>query len=124
MDFGKTVMAYKAAILGATGAVGAEFLKILEERDFPLASLKLLASHRSAGRRITFRGEELVVEEVTDKSFEGLELVLASAGGSVSKRFAPVAVAAGCVVVDNTSAFRMDDDVPLVIPEINPQDIS
>lgn len=116
-------MAYKTAILGATGAVGTEFLRILEQRDFPLASLKLLASHRSAGRRIGFRGEDLTVEEVTEKSFGGVELVLASAGGSISKKFAPIAVAAGCVVVDNTSAFRMDPEVPLVIPEINPDDI-
>ncbi|MHC4717082.1 MAG: aspartate-semialdehyde dehydrogenase [Planctomycetota bacterium] len=116
-------MAYKTAILGVTGAVGTEFLKILEQRDFPMASLKLLASHRSAGRKITFRGEELTVEEVTEASFTGVELVLSSAGGSVSKKFAPAAKAAGCVMVDNTSAFRMDPDVPLVIPEINAEDI-
>ncbi len=117
-------MSYKAAILGATGAVGAEFLALLDERDFPLASLKLLASHRSAGRKLAFRGEELTVEEVTEASFEGVELVLSSAGASVSKKFVPAAVAAGCVVVDNTSAFRMDPEVPLVIPEVNPGDIS
>ncbi len=116
-------MAFKTAILGATGAVGAEFLKLLEERDFPLASLKLLASQRSAGRRLTFRGEELLVEEVSEKSFAGVELLLASAGGGISKKFAPIAVSAGCVVVDNTSAFRMEPEVPLVIPEINPEDI-
>jgi len=116
-------MSYRTAILGATGAVGTEFLKILEQRDFPLAGLKLLASHRSAGRKLTFREEELTVEEVTEKSFDGVELVLASAGGSISRKFAPIAVAAGCVVVDNTSAFRMDPEVPLVIPEINPEDI-
>jgi len=117
-------MSYRTAILGATGAVGGELLRILEERDFPVASLKLLASHRSAGRKLTFRGESLTVEEVTEKSFDGVDLVLASAGGSVSKRFAPVAVAAGAVVVDNTSAFRMDPEVPLVVPEVNPQDIA
>ncbi|KKL56401.1 hypothetical protein LCGC14_2245780 [marine sediment metagenome] len=116
-------MAYKTAILGVTGAVGTEFLRILEQRDFPLASLKLLASHRSAGKKITFRGEELTVEEVTEKSFDGVELLLSSAGGSISKKFAPAAKAAGCVMVDNTSAFRMDPDTPLVIPEINPEDI-
>ena len=117
-------MSYRTAILGATGAVGTEFLRILEQRDFPLASLKLLASHRSAGRKVGFRGEELTVEEVGEKSFEGVDLVLASAGGSVSKKFAPIAVAAGCLVVDNTSAFRLDREVPLVIPEINPGDIA
>ena len=116
-------MSYRTAILGATGAVGTEFLRVLAQRDFPLASLKLLASHRSAGKKLPFRGEELTVEEVTEQSFAGIELVLASAGGSVSKKFAPVAVAAGAIVVDNTSAFRMEPEVPLVIPEINPQEI-
>ena len=109
--------------MGATGAVGTELLRILEERDFPLASLKLLASHRSAGRKLKFRGEDLVVEELTADSFAGVELVLASAGGGISEMFAPAAVAAGAVVVDNTSAFRMDPDVPLVVPEVNPEDI-
>ena len=109
--------------MGATGAVGTEFLKILEQRDFPLASLKLLASIRSAGKKLTFRGEDLVVEELGDGSFKGVDLVLASAGGSLSKRYAPVAVDAGAVVVDNTSAFRMDPEVPLVVPEVNPEDI-
>jgi aspartate-semialdehyde dehydrogenase len=110
--------------MGATGAVGTEFLRLLEERDFPLASLKLLASSRSAGKKLKFRSEELPVEELTDKSFDGVDLVLASAGGSLSKKFNPAAVAAGAVVVDNTSAFRMDPAVPLVIPEVNPQDIT
>ena len=110
--------------MGATGAVGTEFLRLLEDRNFPLKSLKLLASSRSAGRKLKFRGEDLVVEELTDKSFAGVELVLASAGGSLSKKFAPAAVEAGAVVVDNTSAFRMDPDVPLVVPEVNPQDIA
>jgi len=108
--------------MGATGAVGSEFLRILEQRHFPLASLKLLASSRSAGRKLEFAGEHLEVEELTDSSFEGVDLVLASAGGSISKEFAPVAVDAGAIVVDNTSAFRMAPDVPLVVPEINPQD--
>jgi len=117
-------MGWHTAIMGATGAVGTEFLRLLEERDFPLKSLKLLASSRSAGRKLKFRGEDLVVEELTDKSFAGVELVLASAGGSLSREFAPAAVAAGAVVVDNTSAFRMDPDVPLVVPEVNPEDIA
>jgi len=109
--------------MGATGAVGNEFLKILEQRNFPLKSLKLLASHRSAGKTLTFAGEELVVEELGENSFKGVELVLASAGGGLSKKFNPFAVADGAVVVDNTSAFRMDPDVPLVVPEVNPEDI-
>ena len=112
------------AIMGVTGAVGTEFLKILEQREFPLSELKALASIRSAGRKLKFRGEDLVVEELTEKSFEGVELVLASAGGSISQKFAPIAVSAGAVVVDNTSAFRMEPDVPLVVPEVNPQDIA
>jgi len=110
--------------MGATGAVGTEFLNILQQRDFPLASLKLLASSRSAGKKLAFRGEDLVVEELTEGSFRGVELVLASAGAGVSRKFVPAAVAAGAVVVDNTSAFRMDEQTPLVIPEVNPQDVS
>jgi aspartate-semialdehyde dehydrogenase len=117
-------MAWRTAIMGATGAVGGEFLKVLEERKFPVSSLKLLASGRSAGKKLRFGGQDLVVEELTEKSFKGIELVLASAGGSVSKKFAPAAVAAGAVVVDNTSAFRMVEGVPLVVPEVNPQDIA
>jgi aspartate-semialdehyde dehydrogenase len=109
--------------MGATGAVGGEFLRLLEERDFPLKSLKLLASSRSAGKTLRFKGEDVTVEELTEESFDGVELVLSSAGGSISKKFAPVAVQAGAVVVDNTSAFRMDPDTPLVIPEVNPEDI-
>jgi aspartate-semialdehyde dehydrogenase len=116
-------MSWHAAIMGVTGAVGTEFLRLLEERDFPLKSLKPLASHRSAGKKVTFRGEELTVEELTSESFGGVEIVLASAGGSLSKQFAPDAVAAGAIVVDNTSAFRMDPEVPLVVPEVNPEDI-
>lgn len=116
-------MSYRTAILGATGAVGREFLKILQQRSFPLASLKLLASSRSAGKKITFGDEELTVEEVTAKSFDDVEILLSSAGGSISEKFAPIAVAAGCVVVDNTSAYRMDPEVPLVIPEVNGADI-
>jgi aspartate-semialdehyde dehydrogenase len=116
-------MNWHAAIMGATGAVGTEFLALLEERNFPLKSLKLLASKRSAGKKLKFRGEDLTVEELTADSFKGVELVLASAGGSVSKQFAPLAVKAGAVVVDNTSAFRMDPEIPLVVPEVNPEDI-
>lgn len=109
------------AILGATGAVGTELIELLEHRQFPTSDLKLLSSPRSAGQRLTFRGEELVVEAVEDHSFDGVDLVLASAGGSTSKKWAPTAVEAGAVVVDNSSAFRMDPQVPLIVPEINPQ---
>ncbi|MEM6613704.1 MAG: aspartate-semialdehyde dehydrogenase [Cyanobacteria bacterium P01_C01_bin.72] len=108
------------AILGATGAVGQELLELLAERSFPLENLKLLASPRSAGSKIIFQGQELTVEAVSDRSFEGIDILLASAGGSTSKEWAHKAVAAGAVVVDNSSAFRMDERVPLVVPEINP----
>lgn len=111
------------AIAGVTGAVGQEFLKILEERDFPFDSLKLLASSRSAGKKITFKGKQYTVEEMTKNSFNRVNIALFSAGASRSKEFAPAAVETGTVVVDNSSAFRMDADVPLVIPEINPQKI-
>ena len=109
------------AILGATGAVGKELLDLLAERNFPLGELKLLASNRSAGSKINFKGREITVEAVSDKSFVGVDIVLASAGGSTSKTWAATAVAAGAVVIDNSSAFRMDDNVPLVVPEINPE---
>jgi aspartate-semialdehyde dehydrogenase len=109
------------AIVGATGAVGVEMLACLEQRDFPLGGLKLLASARSAGKRMVFRGEEVVVEELTHDSFAGVDIALFSAGGGISKDFGPSAAAAGAVVIDNSSAFRMDEDVPLVVPEINPQ---
>jgi len=111
------------AILGATGAVGREFLAILEQRRTPMKSLRLLASSRSAGQTLSFRGKKLTVEEVGPGSFDGVDLALFSAGASVSKQWAPVAVRAGARVVDNSSAFRMDPAVPLVIPEINPQAI-
>ncbi len=114
---------YNVAIMGATGAVGEEMLKILAERNFPIDQLKLLASARSAGRKYSFRGKEYKVEELTENSFQSIDIVLASAGGSISKKYAPFAVKAGAVVIDNTSAFRMDPNVPLVIPEINPLDI-
>ena len=116
-------MGCNVAIAGVTGAVGQEFLKILEERDFPFDSLKMLASSRSAGKKIEFKGKTYIVEELTKKSFSGIDIALFSAGASRSKEFAPAAVEAGAVVVDNSSAFRMDPDVPLVIPEINPQAI-
>jgi len=121
--YSEELMAMRVAIMGTTGAVGVEFLKVLEQRNFPVAGLKLLASARSAGKKMKFRGEDLPVEELTESSFKGIELVLASAGGSISRRFAPLAVQAGAIVVDNTSAFRMDPQVPLVVPEVNPQDI-
>lgn len=112
---------YRVAILGATGAVGKELLELLESRNFPVSDIKLLASERSAGRSLPFGGENLPVEAVSEKAFENVDLVLASAGGSTSKTWAPKAVAAGAVVVDNSSAFRMHPEVPLVIPEVNPQ---
>ena len=117
-------MSRHVAIMGATGAVGTEFLKILEQRNFQMDSLKLLASERSVGKKLTFAGEEIPVELLCDDAFDGVDLVLASAGGSLSKRFNPVAVEKGAVVVDNTSAYRMDPDVPLVVPEVNPQAIA
>lgn len=112
---------YRVAILGATGAVGTELITLLEERNFPVSQLKLLASSRSAGQILQFRGESLIVEAVSDRSFDGIDLVLASAGASISKDWAPKAIAAGAVVVDNSSAFRMDPTVPLIVPEVNPQ---
>jgi aspartate-semialdehyde dehydrogenase len=116
-------MGIRVAIMGATGAVGQEFLSLLQERAFPISELRLLASKRSAGKTMRFGEDHIVVQELTHDSFEGIDLVLASAGGSLSKEFAPSAVKAGAVVVDNTSYFRMHPDVPLVIPEINPEDI-
>ena len=112
-------MKLNVAIMGATGAVGQEMLKTLEKREFPCASLKLLASQRSVGKKCLYRGRMIAVELLTPESFKGIDLVLASAGGSISKEFAPHAVKAGAIVVDNTSAFRMDPDVPLVVPEVN-----
>lgn len=109
----------KVAILGASGAVGQELLKILEQRQFPMSELRLLASPRSAGKKVLFRGRMLEVQAVTEQSFEGIDICLFSAGGSVSAKWAPVAVAAGATVVDNTSCFRMDEEVPLVVPEVN-----
>jgi aspartate-semialdehyde dehydrogenase len=112
------------AIVGATGAVGVEMLRCLERRNFPVSRLTLLASARSAGKKMMFRGEELTIQELTPESFAGVEIALFSAGGGISRDFAPHAVRAGAVVVDNSSAFRMDEGVPLVVPEINPGDVA
>ena len=112
---------YRVAILGATGAVGTELLELLSSRNFPVAELKLLASPRSVGRTMRFRGEDLAVEPVGDRSFDNIDIVLASAGGSISKVWAPIAVEAGAVVIDNSSAFRLNPQVPLVVPEVNPE---
>jgi len=111
------------AVVGATGAVGIEMLKTLERRRFPVGKLTLLASARSAGRKLKFKGQDIVVSELTPDSFTGVDLALFSAGGGISKQFAPLAARAGCVVVDNSSAFRQDPAVPLVIPEINAADV-
>lgn len=115
---------YKVAISGATGAVGVEFLRLLEERHFPLSELRLLASARSQGKTMRFQGRDVAVEELTENSFRDVDIAFFSAGGSISKKFAPIAARAGAVVVDNSSAFRMDPSVPLVIPEINPEAIA
>jgi aspartate-semialdehyde dehydrogenase len=111
------------AVCGATGAVGREMLKTLEQRDFPATTVRAFASSRSAGTTVPFKGGELVVEELTEDSFKGIHLALFSAGGATSKKFAPHAAKAGCVVVDNSSAWRMDPEVPLVVPEVNPDDV-
>jgi aspartate-semialdehyde dehydrogenase len=116
-------MAVNVAVVGVTGAVGQEFLIVLAERNFPIKNLKLLASARSAGKKIDFRGQTYTVEELTHDSFKDVQIALFSAGGSISKEFGPSAVKAGAVVVDNSSAFRMKEGVPLVVPEVNPQDI-
>ncbi len=112
------------AVAGATGAVGNQMIRCLEEREFPLGSIKLLASHRSAGREIRFKGEILAVEELTEDSFKNVDIALFSAGAGISKKFAPIAARDGCVVIDNSSAWRMDPEVPLVVPEVNPHAIA
>ncbi len=114
---------FKVAVAGATGAVGQQMVACLEERDFPVAELRPLASERSLGKTVTFKGKEIPVEVLTKDSFEGIEIALFSAGGAISKEYAPIAARAGAVVVDNSSAWRMDPEVPLVVPEVNPQDI-
>src|SRR5437773_12388180 len=111
------------AVVGATGAVSIEMIKTLARRGFPLSQLTLLASSRSAGKQLKFRGQQVPIKELTFDSFDGIDIALFSAGGSISKEFAPMAAKTGCVVVDNSSAFRMDESVPLVIPEINATDI-
>ena len=112
------------AIVGASGLVGRTFLKVLEERDFPFENIYMMSSYRSAGKTVTFKGKDYVLEELTEHSFDKpIDIALFSAGGSTSEKFAPVAAAHGCTVVDNSSAWRMDPEVPLVVPEVNPQDI-
>ena len=112
---------YNVAILGATGAVGTELLALLAERNFPLGKLKVLASERSAGKPISFAGQDLIIEAVTESSFDNVDIVLASAGGSISKKWLPIAAKAGAISIDNSSAFRMHPDVPLIVPEVNPE---
>ena len=114
---------YHVAIVGATGAVGIELLRVMERRDFPVADLRLLASPRSAGKKVAFRGREFSVTALEQDSFAGIDLAFFSAGSATAKQFAPIAQRSGAIVIDNSSAFRMDADVPLIIPEINPEDI-
>jgi aspartate-semialdehyde dehydrogenase len=110
---------FHVAVAGATGAVGNQMIACLEERNFPVKSIKFLASFRSAGKKLSFRGEPVVVEEMTESSFKDMDIALFSAGGGTSAKFAPVAAGSGCVVIDNSSAWRMDPQVPLVVPEVN-----
>ena len=114
---------FNVAIAGATGAVGVEMLKTLEKRNFPVKNLKLLASARSAGKTMQFKGETLVIEEMTPASFKGIDIALFSAGSGISKEYRQIVVDAGAVMVDNSSAFRMEDDVPLIVPEVNAEDV-
>src|SRR6478752_4477456 len=116
-------MSVNVAIVGATGAVGQEFFTVLAERNFPMKNLKLLASAKSAGKKAEFKGKSYMVEELTHESFKDVQIAFFSAGGSISKEFAPSAVKAGAVVIDNTSAFRMKDGIPLVVPEVNAEQI-
>lgn len=112
------------AIVGATGAVGIEMIKVLERRNFPVGEMTLLASARSAGKKLTYNGSEITIKELTKDSFSGIDIALFSAGGGITKEFAPAAVEAGCVVVDNSSAYRQDPNTPLVVPEINAADVA
>ena len=114
---------FNVAVAGATGAVGVEMIKTLEKRNFPVRNLKLLASARSAGKTLKFQGEDVKVEEMTENSFRGVDLALFSAGGDISKAFRPAVVGSGAIMIDNSSAFRMEEDVPLVVPEVNPEDV-
>lgn len=120
---GLNVKTWNVAVVGATGAVGNEMIKILEERNFPIGELKLLASERSAGTFLKYKGNSVPVEVLKEDSFQGIHIGLFSAGGSVSERFAPIAAKSGCVVIDNTSAFRMAPEIPLIVPEVNPESI-
>ena len=115
---------YRVAVVGATGAVGQQMVACLEERKFPVGDILPLASERSVGKTVTFKGQEIPVAELTKDSFGGVQIALFSAGGGISKEYAPLAAQAGAVVVDNSSAWRMDPEVPLVVPEVNPQDIA
>ena len=114
---------YTVAVLGATGAVGQEMIKILQERNFPVGKLLPLASARSAGKTLKFRGQDVTIEEARDEAFQGVDIVLGAAENDIAKRFAPAIVKAGAVFVDNSSAFRLDPNVPLIVPEINPEDV-
>lgn len=115
---------YKLAIVGATGVVGMTILKVLEEKNLPISKYSLFASHRSAGTKLSFMGDEYIVNELTENSFdEGFDFAIFSAGGDTSKKFSPIAASKGCIVVDNSSAFRMDENVPLIVPEVNPEEI-
>ena len=113
---------YTVAILGATGAVGQEMIKVLQERNFPVGKLIPLASARSAGKKLMFKGQEVTIQEACDTAFEGVDIVLGAAENDIAKKFAPAIVKAGAVFVDNSSAFRLDPTVPLIVPEVNPED--
>ena len=115
---------YNIAIVGATGAVGQEMMEILQERNFPVKEIKLLASERSAGKELEYKGNKIKIEKLGENSFENIDIALFSAGSSRSREFAPIAAQSGAVVIDNSSAFRMEEDVPLVIPEINPHAVA
>jgi aspartate-semialdehyde dehydrogenase len=124
LQFAAVSKEYHIAIVGATGAVGAEFFRVLERRNFPVASIRALASGKSAGKKVQFRNQPITVEELGEKSFDKIDIAFFSAGGEISRKFVPIARDAGAVVIDNSSVFRMDSDVPLVIPEINPDDVN
>ena len=115
---------YTVAVLGATGAVGQEMIKILAERNFPVGKLVPLASKRSVGKTVTFKGEEVAIQEACDTAFEGVDIVLGAAENDIAQKFAPAIVKAGAVFVDNSSAFRLDPNVPLIVPEVNPEDVA
>ncbi len=114
---------YHIAVVGATGAVGVELLRVLERRSFPVASLRAISSPRSAGKSVLFRGESVAVSQLDERSFENIDIAFFSAGGETSRKYVPIAREAGAIVIDNSSVFRMDPDVPLVIPEINGEDV-